>query len=292
MDDLLDERLRLRYHIPVPLTHHYSPVPDIVGVKTQLNRWYKQPTVETIRWDLQSQKNFLDQLQPYKTEGDGLPSCAQITAEGYGEGYGEVEARLLHCVLRHFKPRQVIEVGAGVSTFFMFNALRKNNHADDVDSELMCIEPYPRPKLKEFVRQNNIKLQAKAVQDVNLEIFRKLEKNDVLFIDSSHVSKIDSDVNFLYLEVLPNLQPGVVIHIHDIPFPYLTVTPDHPLFDYSLLWNEAALVKAFLMYNEAFKVLMCQSYLHHDCPAAIKRIVNSYDERQHFPASLWLAKVK
>ena len=83
-----------------------------------------------------------------------------------------------------------------------------------------------------------------------------------------------------------------MIHIHDIPFPYLTVMPEHPLFEHSLLWNEAALVKAFMMYNEVFGVLMCQSYLHYECPDAIKSIVSSYDERKHFPASLWLLKEK
>jgi hypothetical protein len=83
-----------------------------------------------------------------------------------------------------------------------------------------------------------------------------------------------------------------VIHIHDIPFPYLTVMPEHPFFEHSLLWNEAALVKAFMMYNEVFGVLMCQSYLHYECPDAIKSIVSSYDERKHFPPSLWLLKEK
>jgi Methyltransferase domain len=157
---------------------------------------------------------------------------------------------------------------------------------------MTCIEPYPTAKITELADQGRIRLCAKEVQDVEIKTFRDLEENDLLFIDSSHVAKVDSDVNWLYLEVLPNLKTGVVIHIHDISFPYLTFMPEHPLFEHSLLWNEAALLKAFMMYNEVFGVLMCQSYLHYECPEAIKNMVSCYDARRHFPASLWLVKKK
>jgi hypothetical protein len=81
--------------------------------------------------------------------------------------------------------------------------------------------------------------------EADAALFDSLEENDILFIDSSHAGKIDSDVYTMYLEILPRLKPGVLIHIHDITFPYLTVPPEHVLFDYYIYWNESAFVKAF-----------------------------------------------
>ena len=282
--------MSLRYEMPVAPTHYYSPLPDIPSVKNNLRRWYKRGSFTGIDFCLDKQKEFLGQLEAYKAECDGLPNFTEVTAKGYGLGYGEVEAHLLHCMIRHFKPRIIVEVGSGVSTYFTLNAVQMNSNRDNSDAEVICIEPYPSPKLKELVNENKIVLYEKEVQDIGIELFQSLGENDILFIDSTHVSKVDSDVNWLYLEVLPNLRKGVLIHIHDIPFPYLTFMPEHPLFTYSLLWNEAALVKAFLIYNTAFEVLMCQSYLHYESPESIRRVVSIYDERKHFPASLWLMK--
>jgi hypothetical protein len=292
IDRLLDEIIKHRYQMPFPLTHYYSPLPDIPAVKGRLSRWHKKGVFDEHHWDLTQQKNFLEQLRAFTPESDALPSYAEVAVEGYGPGYGEIEAHLLHCMLRYLKPRKVIEVGAGVSTYFTLNALRMNNEEGHVPGEMACIEPYPSRKIDELADQGRISLYAKEVQDVEINTFGDLEENDVLFIDSSHVAKVDSDVNWMYLEVFPNLKKGVVIHIHDIPFPYLTVMPEHSLFEHSLLWNEAALMKAFMMYNDAFSVLMCQSYLHHECPDAIKEVVSSYDKQKHFPASLWLVKEK
>ena len=130
------------------------------------------------------------------------------------------------------------------------------------------------------------------VQEVDRGVFDQLAEGDILFIDSSHVSKVDSDVNFLYFEVLPRLRKGVIVHIHDIPFPYMTCPPGHSMFEKSILWNEAALLRAFLMWNSAFEILMCQSYLHGKCPESIKKVVSSYDPHKHFPSSLWMIKTQ
>jgi ABC-type transporter Mla MlaB component len=138
--------------------------------------------------------------------------------------------------------------------------------------------------------QHQLHLQETEVQNIALDRFELLESNDILFIDSSHVSKMDSDVNWLYLEVLPRLKKGVIVHIHDIPFPYLTLPADHPLFTTYMLWNEAAVVKAFLLFNDSFEIMQCQSLLHYDDPEAIHETVKIYDHEKHFPSSLWLRK--
>ena len=118
-----------------------------------------------------------------------------------------------------------------------------------------------------------------------------LNKNDILFIDSSHIVKIGGDVNYLYLEVLPNLKKGVVIHIHDIPFPYPILNPEKFIFKKHLFLTEPALVHAFLMYNVAFKIILCSSYLHHKKRDALLSAFTNYDPLKHWPSSLWLRKI-
>jgi hypothetical protein len=244
-----------------------------------------------LRVDLDRQVGFLESLVPFSAECEELPSLERVNAEGYGLGYGEVEAHFLHCVIRHLKPRMVIEVGSGVSTFFSLHALDLNRRTDGVEFSMVCIEPYPKPKLRKLIAQKQVTAYEQQVQDVEIEVFEQLAEGDILFIDSSHVSKVDSDVNYLLFEILPRLRDGVIVHIHDIPFPYLTCPPGHSMYEKSLLWNEAAILQAFLMYNGTFEMLMCQSYLHRHCPESIKRVVSIYDWDRHFPSSLWLTKV-
>lgn len=245
-----------------------------------------------VQMHLDKQLSFLKQLKPFSSECTNLPSFQEVTAAGYGAGYGEVEAHFLHCMIRHLKPRLVTEVGSGVSTYFALNALGMNaKDPKPTVAEMQCIEPYPTKKFEELQSENRITLQAKEVQDVPVSFFERLKENDILFIDSTHAGKIDSDVCFIYLEILPRLEPGVVVHIHDICFPFLTCQPEHPVFPLSMLWNEGALCQALLAFNDAYEILMCQSYLHYKQPGAIGDLLSIYDVKRHFPSSLWLRKV-
>jgi hypothetical protein len=287
---IVDKFFREYYRLPFPPTHYYSPLPDLPSVKRNLSRWYKQSQSPGIDWNLPGQFRLAEHLAPYAGETQSLPHFAQVTLDGYGPGYGEVEAHLLYMILRHFKPTQYIEVGSGVSTFYALSALRANRERDGVNSNMTCIEPYPNQKLRKLATGHGVRLRECEVQDSGLGVFQELSANDVLFIDSSHVSKKDSDVEFLYLEVLPRLQNGVVLHIHDMPFPMPAIPLEHPLFETYLFWNEAALVKAFLLFNSAFQVIQCQSQLHHVKPEVLKKLVPIYDPKTHFPSSLWLSR--
>jgi predicted O-methyltransferase YrrM len=291
LDDLAASLFVVWYDLPIHPFSYYSPMPDLPATRRNLGRWYREGDFSHAPMDLEGQRAFVAELARYSGECAALPSFAQATADGFGQGYGEVEAQFLHCVLRHAKPRRMIEVGSGVSTYFALHALRMNEASDGVDFSLDCVEPYPMPKLTELAEQNRVTLHVKEVQDVGPELFQALDAGDVLFIDSSHVSKIDSDVNYLYLEILPALRKGVIVHVHDVPFPYLTPPPEHPIFNLSSLWNEAALLKAFLTFNNGFKVLACQSLLHYKSPESLRAVVPGYDPRRHFPDSLWMQKV-
>jgi predicted O-methyltransferase YrrM len=289
-DRALGKAFQWRYGVPVPLTHYYSPLPDLRAVRRTLPRWYREGSYTGLDLDPPGQLALLERLAAYRAECAALPSFERVTAAGYGPGYGLVEAHLLHALLRHLRPRKLIEVGSGVSTYFALNALRLAAQEAGGPGQLVCIEPSPTPKLRALAAAQRLVLHEREVQDVPVATFQELAASDVLFIDSSHVAKIDSDVTYLYLDVLPNLRPGVVVHIHDIHFPYPTAPPDHPLFVHTQLWNEPAVVRAFLTYNRAFEVLQCQGYLRVKHPDALRAVVSAYDERHHHPSSLWLRK--
>lgn len=280
---------RLGVHV-LPI-HYYSPVPDTRVLRHTRERWYKEGEFHGVEFDLPGERQLLQQLIQYQPELDALPSIKELASLNLGEGYGEVEARLLYALIRHFKPRSIIEVGSGMSTIYSVKGLSQNKIVDNIAAKITCIEPYARPPLHNLKGDCEIEIVPKVVQDVELEFFESLEPNDILFIDSSHVSKIDSDVNYLYLEVLPRLKPGVLIHIHDIVFPYPTLDPDLWVFKAHQFWSEAQLVQAFLSYNTSFKIRLCTSYLHYKDQDALKCVFKIYDPSVHVPGSLWLQRV-
>ena len=178
-----------------------------------------------------------------------------------GLGYGAIEAQALHGIIRNFKPNKIIEIGSGVSTYCMIKAGAKN---------ITCIEPFP----KNFLTNNKkIKLIKKKVQKLDLNIFKSLAKNDLLFIDSSHTLKVDSDLSTIYLEILPILKKGVIIQIHDIFFPY-NFQRDANNTTYQ--WMETQLLQAFLINNKNIDVIFSMSYLHYEAPNELKKLFPIY----------------
>ncbi len=280
------------YQLPTSPTHFYSPLPDIRKLMKNKKRWLKEYDIYGIDWNIENQKNINNKISVYKEELKNGDSYDQILKKGFGEGFPEIEAYYLYCFIRHLKPNKIIEVGSGMSTYYTLQACLKNKEEIGFFSEITCVEPYPRKQFFQFEKDNLIRFYHSEVQDVQLELFKQLEDGDVLFIDSSHVLKIDSDVSYLYLNVIPNLKSGVIIHIHDICFPYMTLMPDDKRFRSSLLWNETAILTAILTGNDSFEILQCQSYLHHKYPDIIKNTFDVYDNKRHHPLSIWLKKIK
>jgi len=130
-----------------------------------------------------------------------------------------------------------------------------------------------------------------------VSFFGQLQKDDVLFIDSSHVLKIDGDVPFLYLEVLPTLNVGVVVHIHDVPFPYnIPYPPQLWVFsqEWPMLWNEAMVVQAFLSFNRNFRVIMSTPLIRYFDEDFLRKSIPIYESIEQNPntfSSLWLRRV-
>ena len=129
----------------------------------------------------------------------------------------------------------------------------------------------------------------RRVQDIPLSEFKKLQKNDILFIDSSHVLKIGSDVQYKYLEILPRLNKGVLIHIHDILLP--AEYHKEWILKHQLFWNEQYILQAFLTFNNNYKILFAGSYLHFKHPDKLETVFKTYDRRKRFSTSFWMKKI-
>ena len=279
-----------KFGIHVLPVHYYSPVPDTRELRRQLSQWYREWSFAGVEFNVDGQSQLLENLRTYTSECDELPAYNQVREQDLGEGYGEIDSHILHAMIRHFKPRTIIEVGSGVSTYYCLHAASLNGEVDGVESRIVCVEPYPKPALYRLRGASRIEIVPKLVQELSTDFFQALEEGDILFIDSTHIVKINSDVVYLYLEVLPSLKEGVVVHIHDIPFPYPAPDPELWIFTRHQFWTESALVHAFLMYNNRFKILLCSSYLHYREPDKLKSVFSVYDPGKPFPASLWLQK--
>jgi hypothetical protein len=167
------------------------------------------------------------------------------------------DSEYLYNMIRLFKPIKMIEIGCGSSTLMAMNAHRKNTEIDPAYvCEHICIEPYEHAWLKEC----NVKVTRSLVENVDKELFCTLGKNDILFIDSSHVIRPQGDVLFEYLEILPILKPGVLVHIHDIFTP-----KDYPdeWVKSATLWNEQYLLEAFLCGNKDYEIIGATNFLMH-----------------------------
>ena len=157
-------------------------------------------------------------------------------------------------MVRHFRSQRIIEVGSGFSSLVLGQAAAKNK-----TSSLICIDPFPGELLRNGRVPALQSLIETKVQDVDLEFFSQLDRGDILFIDSSHAVKIGGDVNYLFLEVLPRLNPGVIVHVHDIFFPF--EYRRHWVLNEFRFWTEQYLLQAFLTFNSEFEVLLANYYL-------------------------------
>ena len=252
-DDILDlvslypYREVFRFVLP---DHHYSPIPtkDAIEKMFQKLDYSVDKEYKAIDFNLPKQLEYMENFESIK---DYFVFPENSSDEFYYHSNNNFYATccsltLLNVIMKN-KPKRIIEVGSGFSTAFMadVNRLYFNN-----EIKISAIEPYP-DRLKMLFKDDYDKLDLQVVnlQEVPLEYFEKLEENDILFIDSSHVSKPDSDVNYIIFEILPRLKKNVIVHFHDIFFPFEYPKRWHVQGRY---WNESYLLRAFLSHNKAF----------------------------------------
>lgn len=203
----------------------------------------------------------------------------------HNANFGGADADYLYNIIRFFKPKNIIEIGGGNSTLMIINALNSNmKESSSYSSNHICIEPYEMAWLEE----TNVNVIRNVVENVPIVDFTILEENDLLFIDSSHIIRPQGDVLYEYLEILPSLNRGVIVHIHDIftPKDYR----DEWIFDEGRLWNEQYLLEAFLTNNKEWKVIGALNFLKHNHFEDLKKYCPSLTENGE-PGSFYIQKI-
>ena len=240
-----------------PPGHFYSPIPDAADLESRAEAIWPDGVLQTPGLDYNDAsheailRDVFPRFMPDYTYPDEGPSDRVLTGfYSRNSEFGWLDSRALFVLLRAWQPRRIVEVGSGYSSLLMADV---NTRFLSTAAEITCIEPYPRPFLLKRVPGITRLIQSK-VQHVPLNVFRDLEAGDILFIDSSHVSKTGSDVNMLFLTVLPQLRAGVRVHVHDIWLPQ-----DYPrdwVVRLGYHWNEQYLLQALLSRNrEVYRVL-------------------------------------
>lgn len=273
--------------------HFYSTIPSLTEIERRKARIFENSVIKGIDLKEEEQLKLLEVLKPFYntmpfTFDDSADSRLRYRSKDAYYRYSD--AVFLHCVLRHFEPSAIIEVGSGHSSAIMLdtNELFFQNRM-----HISFIDPYPEERLNSILKAGDqacSRVYKEFVQNIDIELFRSLRENDILFIDSTHVSKVGSDVNFLFFEILPDLRPGVLIHIHDIFFPF--ELPERWIFEQKFFWNEIYLLRAFLMNNNDFEIIMFNSFMQ-------KRHTKWFQENMpvclkgsEFTGSIWLRKIR
>lgn len=266
--------------------HYYSP---IVNPDENVKRYMEaQParvgeSPKEIKFELARMQSFFLENAAFMSEAT-FTSHQQPLNRYYADngGFPLGDALILRAMIKHIKPHKIVEVGSGFSTACMLDTL------DDLGqhAQLTCIEPFP-DRLKSLLRPSDkLEIIESAVQDVPIQRFADLNESDILFIDSTHVVKTGSDVHYELFEILPSLAPGVFIHFHDIPYPF--EYPFDWVFDNNYSWNEAYMLRAFLMHNRDYSVFYSNSYVKQFSTETGKDIFSAFPSNPG--SSLWLRK--
>lgn len=271
----------------VPPGHFYSPIPG----KEDIKKIKKTPAMEKEIFGINLRKKEQYQLliRLHKNYAKLVFPEGKKTKQRYyydNPHYSYCDAVFLFLMIMDLKPKNILEVGSGYSSCALLDT---NDLFFGGGINLEFIEPYPEllNTLISTKEQKQYKINTSRLQDVPLEKFKKLLPNDILFIDSTHVSKLNSDVNYLIHTILPNLNKGVYIHIHDIFWPF-----EYPKkwLQQGRAWNESYILRAFLQYNQTFKIVLFNDYIQKTYPEFLNKnfpIVN-----KNRGGSIWIKKIK
>ncbi len=294
---LLPKRLFAKAHfdawqaagIHVTPNHFYEPIPDTRTLDPGLWDWKKPMAGIDFRGE--EQAALLESLSSaYRGEYEALlgPGSAQAAELKGREGlFGPVDAEILYGLVRRLKPKRILEIGSGFSTRISAHALRRNLADGGAAGELVAIEPFPDESLRKGF-PGLTRLVEKRIQEVPVAWFESLEPGDIVFIDSTHVFKLGSDVQFEFYEILPRIPAGVHVHFHDIFLP--SEYPRSWAMDKHIFWNEQYFLHSFLLFNSAFRIVWGSSYMHLTRPEKLAAAIRTYDPAANWPGSFWIKR--
>lgn len=242
--------------------HYYEPLIDPRHLREPLDAVRDLPGLD-LRED--AQLALLAALR-YGDELRALPTGSRPGEFRWDNGtYFWYDAQFLYSIVRHTRPKRILEIGSGNSTLVVRHALAANRAADPAATCVhTCVEPYEMP----WLERCGAEVVRARVETLDPSYFAALDAGDILFVDSSHMVRPQGDVLFEILQILPRLRPGVLVHVHDIFTPR-----DYPhswVFDKHLFWNEQYVLEAFLSMNDAFEVVAALHHLAVSHPDALK----------------------
>lgn len=269
-----------------PSGHFYSPIAcktDLVANQEFI--WRSRDNIAGIDYRSEKQLELLKSLQKHSPER-AFPVDQPKGYQRYfynNDQYPALDADFLYSALCEWRPKTMIEIGSGFSSLITAEV---NRERFDHSLTFICVEPYPRQYLLDGV-DGITELEISKVQDLPLSFFSRLRSGDILFIDSSHVSKVGSDVNFLFFDVLPSLAPGVYVHIHDIFLP--DEYPKKWMIEEGRNWNEQYIVLAFLLFNSEWEIVWGSHYMGTRHKEAVSRVFSSFPNLGG-GGSLWIRR--
>ncbi|SDJ80638.1 class I SAM-dependent methyltransferase [Natronorubrum texcoconense] len=280
--------------IHVTPVHWSSPIPDVHSLP---DVWEEPSDLPGINLRVDEQFELLSTFESkYKNEYDEfalIESSDEHSGFAIKNRYFEsVDAEIAYSMVREHSPECILEIGGGNSTQVLDAALQRNEQ----ECDHYVIDPSPTRSIK---RHTDAEVVKENVQDVPVSVFESLSENDIVFIDSSHIATIGSDVLYEFLEALPRLGDGVLVHVHDIFIPYQY--PRRWITERRWFFNEQYLVRALLTNNDDLEVLWTTYYMHRKHPDRLAEAFESYDEiGQEYesgniygiPSSLWLRTTK
>lgn len=279
-----------RLGLHVTRNHFYEPVPDLRSLPGDI--FTRESPMLGVDLQEREQLALLKRIAAFKHEYSGF-AADPVPGEPSryfqrNEQFGRVDADVLHSLIRIHKPRRIIEIGAGYSTLVAAAAVRRNGAEDPAyRCEITSIDPYPPVFLEGLPGLDQ--LRRTPVQELPPSFFADLAAGDILFIDSSHVLKIGSDVYYEFLELLPATPSGVLIHVHDIFFP--TDYPRAMVMEWHRFWNEQYLLQAFLAFNQAFAIRWSSSLMAHRHGEAVREAFPSFHLGGMWPSSFWMERI-
>ncbi len=281
----LTERVFMKVGILPVSDHYYQP---LINPRKNLKKSLRDNrNLPGLDFNDKEQLEILSKFR-YGSELVNFPITKTENVEYYynNNSYESGDAEYLYSMVRTFRPRRIIEIGSGFSTLMIQNAIKANKLEDmKYTCDHTCIEPYEMPWLADL----DVNLKRELVESIDLSFFEILDAGDFLFIDSSHIIRPQGDVLFEYLELLPVIKPGVIIHIHDIfsPKDY----PDGWIFDEHRMWNEQYLLEAILSSSSQYRVIGAVNYLSHSFREEFKKKFPVFAMQQgKEPGAFWIVK--
>jgi predicted O-methyltransferase YrrM len=269
---LLAERFGVQFVIKT----FYSPIPSLRDLPDEV--WSRKTALAGVELNLGAQVAYLEtELAPFTAEELDVEKSLDTA----GASYGVEDERILYAMVRHARPRRIIELGSGRSTSIMDAALRRNA-AEGSKGALAVYDPFVAESVRDL--QTVTSIRRLAAETLDPSAISGLDEQDILFVDTTHVVRLAGDVNQIILEILPRLRPGVLVHFHDIFLPneYPRVWSE----DFGLYWTEQYLLQAFLAFNAHFEVVFAAHAASRQYPERFRRALGSRGDTN--PAAFWI----